>query len=151
LRIGLGFGILVTGVVVVAEWGAASDHSWSRSPSGVTTACPAVDDGCVPVALQAGVLDEPTGRYEVGQPGDVIVLGRWRCGPTAFPAVLRPPTGEVWIFDSWPGPDHSVVGHLVAHLASALTLRVRPYPSGCDRLEIDRPDHPPITIPGLPR
>ena len=92
-----------------------------------------------------------TGRFEVGRAGDVIVLGRWRCGPTAFPALLRPATGDVWVFESWPGPRNPVVGRMIAHLASALSLRVRPGPAGCDRLEIDRRNLPPVTISGVPR
>ena len=35
---------------------------------------------------------------------------------------------------------------MIAHLASALSLRVRPGPAGCDRLEIDRRNLPPVTI-----
>ncbi len=151
VRIGVGFGVLMLGVAVVAGWGAASGPSRRHSTSGLAAACPAADDGCVPVTLQDGVLDEPTGRYQVGGPGDVIVVGRWRCGATAFPALLRPATGDVWIFDSWPGPRHPVVGRMIAHLTSASSLRVRPGLTGCDQLEIDRRNLPPVTIPRVTR
>ena len=69
LRIGVGIGILLLGVTVVAGWAAASGPARRHATSGMTTACPAVDDGCVPVTLQDGVLDEPTGRFEVGRAG----------------------------------------------------------------------------------
>jgi hypothetical protein len=55
------------------------------------------------------------------------------------------------MFDSWPAPDHPLVGQLVAHVTSASSLRVRPGRSGCDELEIDRRELPPITIDRMAR
>jgi hypothetical protein len=149
LGIGMGFCLLVAGVAALAGWATAADRSPGQAlRQRPPTACPHVDDGCIPISVNGAVLAEPTGRYEVGRPGDVVVLGRWECQPTAFPALLRPGTGEVWTFRSWPAPDEPVVGHLVAHLPSAWSLRVLPGRSGCDQLEIDRRHLPPVTVLG---
>jgi hypothetical protein len=40
-------------------------------------------------------------RYRIGQPGDEVVLGDWDCDGTATPALLRPTTGEVFVFPRW--------------------------------------------------
>jgi hypothetical protein len=146
---GVGCCVLIAGAAVLADREAASGRPAAGAAGPAAAPCPAADDGCVPIPGSAGGLIGPAGRYQLGQPGDVIVMGRWRCSPTALPAVLRPRTGDVWTFDSWPAPDHPLVGRLVAHVTSASSLRVRPGPSGCDELEIDRPDLPPVTIAGV--
>jgi hypothetical protein len=96
-------------------------------------------------------LTTATGRYLVGDPGDVVVLGRWRCDSIALPALLRPQTGELWAFVAWPTPDHGVPGQLIAnHLREAWGLRVLVGASGCDRIEVERRKEPPVTE-DLPR
>jgi hypothetical protein len=167
--ISLGVGILVASVAVMADRVAASASSHRGTASKPSPAsavsegpnvqasgpaespCPVVDNGCVPISLPGGAVNGPSGRYVVGQPGDVVVTGRWGCGPTAFPAVLRPGTGAVWTFDSWATPNNPVVGRLAGRVASARSLRVVPGPSGCDTLEVDRRSLPPVTIPMLAR
>ena len=47
-------------------------------------------------------------RYVVGRPGDLVATGDWNCDGTATPAVLRPETGEVAVFDRWPPPGASI-------------------------------------------
>ena len=158
--VGAGFCLLVASVAVLVDRnatsapshrGPASDPSraWASDPAAVP--CPIVDHGCVPIPLSAGAVAGPAGRYALGQPGDVVVMGRWDCGPTAFPAVLRPGPGDVWTFDSWATSDDPVVGRLVGRVPSASSLRVLPGPSGCDALEVDRRSLPPVTIPEADR
>ncbi len=148
---GVGLCIVVASSAVLAGWATAAAPSRAHRPGQAAAPCPVVDHGCVPIAGHGGVLVEPMGRYQVGRPGDVVVMGRWGCGGTAFPAVLRPGTGDVWSFNSWPTADDPVVGRLVGHVGLAWSLRVRPGRSGCDQLEIDRRDLPPVTIVGVAR
>lgn len=153
---GLAVGVLVVCVVVMmARSGSGGDSRSSPSSRLPETsaaggqsasACPAADAGCVPILSPNGVLSNSVGRYQVGAPGDVIVVGRWRCGSEAVPAVLRPATGQVWTFDSWPVRAGSIVGRLEAQVPGAWTLRVRPGPSGCDELEVERRGLAPVTI-----
>lgn len=64
---------------------------------------PDVDgDGC-PEAIE---LDGRAARVgsvtvEIGQEGDLVALGDWHCDGVATPALLRPTTGEVFVFPEW--------------------------------------------------
>jgi tRNA A-37 threonylcarbamoyl transferase component Bud32 len=40
-------------------------------------------------------------RYRVGQEGDALLVGDWDCDGEPTPAVLRPTTGEVFVFPRW--------------------------------------------------
>ena len=150
--VGAGLCILATGGAVLAERGAASGRlacpgpgPWPRRRARLWTTAAARSRG--PEEFVVG----PAGRYAIGQPGDVVVMGRWGCGPTAFPAVLRPGTGDVWTFDSWATSADPVVGRFVGRVASAWSLRVVPGRSGCDGLEIVRRNLPPVAIPVVTR
>jgi hypothetical protein len=142
-------GVIAAGLGLVLVGGATGGLWWwpSSGPSEPPLPCPSVDDGCGPVPNPGGLLTTSTGQYLVGEPGDVVVLGRWLCGPTALPAVLRPATGQLWTFAHWPAADQTVAGRLVrSGLHEARSLRVRLQRSGCDDIEVDRGGRPPLTV-----
>jgi len=113
----------------------------------VAPVCPTVDAGCTPLPTADGMVTTPTGRYQLTGASDIMVVGRWRCASAGLPAVLRPDTGEVWTFGTWPTTaTRPEVGQLVARIAGAWTLRVSPEPSGCDLLEVERRGLPAVTI-----
>ncbi len=119
----------------------------SRSALDLQPPCPPADFGCAPLPTPGGVLVTPGGRYLVGQKGDVVVVGRWRCGSTALPAVLRPETGQLWTFATWPQPRQVVAGQLAAsHLAGATSMRVLVQSAGCDRIEVERRGRAPLIV-----
>jgi hypothetical protein len=92
-------------------------------------------------------LTTSTGRYLVGEPDDVVILGRWSCGSVALPAVLRPKTGQLWTFAAWPRTGQGVPGQLVVNrVQAAFSLRVLVGASGCDRIELERHKLPPLTV-----
>lgn len=133
--------------VLVVGGLAVTGALWAAAPSGVAgPTCPAADRGCRPVTLSAGVLDTPAGRFAVGADGDVVVLGRWDCGPLSLPALLRPSSGQVWVFDRWPTAAADVAARPVAHVAGASALRVAPAPGGCDSLVVARGAAAPVTV-----
>lgn len=70
--------------------------------------------------------------YEIGEPGDVVVLGHWSCAPLATPAVLRPATGELFVFDRWPAGDGSVSVVSTASVGPGATSLVLGEADGCD-------------------
>jgi hypothetical protein len=78
-------------------------------------------------------------RYEVGQQGDVVVLGDWDCDRTATPAVLRPDTGEVFVFDEWASSDDVEIP-AIARVGEAVDLVVEPDAGGCTVLVAVRSD-----------
>jgi hypothetical protein len=86
----------------------------------------------------AGVLAAGAERFTVGQPGDVAALGRWDCTQATL-ALLRPATGEVWVFGRWPVGDEGVAANPLGRVPDAIHLAVRPKGS-CDTLVAVRRD-----------
>lgn len=60
-------------------------------------------------SLQAGaVLEHGGNRYGVGAAGDFVTTGDWDCDGQPTPAIIRPSTGHVVLFDTWPAAGQSV-------------------------------------------
>ncbi len=72
--------------------------------------CPAVTsplkadvdgDGCPSaVAVRENIVEVDGERYQLGRPGDTLVLGDWDCDGRDTPALYRP-SGETFLFDAW--------------------------------------------------
>jgi hypothetical protein len=124
-----------------AAW-ARPAHPAARGP----VPCPPVDAGCRPVSDPDGVLTTAAGQFRIGTSGDIAVLGRWSCTPTATPAVLRPATGQVWTYDRWASARSDVAPRSVGQVAGAVALRVAAGPDGCDTLVVTRRSGPPVDL-----
>lgn len=73
----------------------------SSPPCAVRTDA-AVGDTCAEQISVAGtVVTVGERRFEVGRPGDHVVVGDWDCDGALSAALLRPATGDVFIFPSW--------------------------------------------------
>jgi hypothetical protein len=84
-----------------------------------------------PTTTRASRVVERDGqRLVIGKPGDVVVTGRFTCGEE-LPALLRPSTGEVWVFSSWAAGR----GRSLDTVTGATALGVR-RDGSCDRLEV---------------
>ena len=60
-------------------------------------------------AHQRGAIVEHGGsRYLVGTAGDFVATGDWDCDGEPTPAIIRPSTGHVVLFDTWPAAGQSV-------------------------------------------
>jgi hypothetical protein len=114
-----------------------------------TVRAPAVDldhDGCGEAVLVSGRrVTAGDAQFEVGRPGDQLVLGSWNCTGQVTPALLRPTTGEVFVFSSWAG-DHPVVVPATAQVDGADGLRVEHH-GNCDTLYATRPRNQPVAVP----
>ena len=44
-------------------------------------------------------------RWSVGDAGDVVAVGDWDCDGTVTPAVVRPATNRLYLFDAWATAD----------------------------------------------
>ena len=135
-------GAVATVVVAVAIVGLTHGGRDSHHRSAI--GCPQADGGCGPITAPGGVISTAAGRYQLGVPGDVIVLGRWDCASLSLPADLRPSSGQVWVFDRWPASAGEVPARLVATVPGADTLRV--LPGRCDRLLVGRRSRPAVTV-----
>lgn len=106
------------------------------------SAAPAQDDGrgqqAAPQMGGAGgaVLEHEGMRYEVGGPGEIVVLGDWDCDGTPTPSVVRPADGSVWTFPRWTTGPEVVVARALGTAPSPVAAAARPEPSGCDVLAI---------------
>ncbi len=108
----LGLLLLAAGFVRLREGEAdptaAHEAASGSAVSTATTAVPSSDTRTA--APVAGSLIEVGGRqYRVGQAGDELLVEDWDCDGTPTPALLRPSTGEVYIFPRWIDHDQVAV------------------------------------------
>jgi hypothetical protein len=78
--------------------------------------------------------------YRLGQPGDQLVLGDWRCRGEQTPAVYRPETGVVWFFDRWPGPGQTVSADrtVMTGVTAGAVAVVKDGKTGCATVSVKR-------------
>jgi hypothetical protein len=87
-------------------------------------------------AIGGAVVESAGVRYEVGAPGDLVVLGDWDCDGTPTPSVVRPTDGSVWTFPNWTTASEVAVAEAVGVAPSPVAAVSRPGPDGCDALAI---------------
>lgn len=54
-----------------------------------------------PIDVVGNVVRSGPHRWSVGEPGDLVTIGDWDCDGSPTPAVLRPTTGRLHVFDAW--------------------------------------------------
>ena len=75
-------------------------------------------------------------HYQVGRPGDLLLLGDWNCDRIDTPALYRPTTGEVFRFDAWAGAGAQVEAVAANRLAAGATPTVVTGTAACDHIAI---------------
>jgi hypothetical protein len=97
-------------------------------------------DGCPEtVAIDGPRLTVDGTSYTLGRHGDVIALGTWDAAGVPTPALLRPASGAVFVFHTWPGPGHDVTAHPRTAVPGAVALSVRHRAGRPDQLLVHRP------------
>jgi hypothetical protein len=141
---------IAAGVIFVGGWGsrgsaAPPDAVGASSPAAQAgcpvAAAPAADvdgDGC-PEALvvEGGSVRAGAARWTLGQPGDLIAVGDWECDGRAAPALMRPATGDVFVFPGWAAEGEPVTVEARDRLPGAVAIRGEPAADGCDDLVVD--------------
>lgn len=90
-------------------------------------------------------------RFQVGQLGDVVQVADWDCDGVATAALLRPATGEVFMFLGWAdGEDLSVSPTTVVDGATSL-LTLSSSRAGCAELAAQLGDGSVVAIDGEAR
>ncbi len=112
----------------------------SHGPAETTT--PA--DPAIEVRGNSLVVDGS--RFRLGRVGDLIEMGDWDGDGVPTPALLRPSTGEVFVFERWPSPTHPLTNPPVTVVAGAVSARRRHSADGTDRLVISRHSGRPVPI-----
>ncbi|MCU1453765.1 MAG: serine/threonine protein kinase [Acidimicrobiales bacterium] len=120
-----------------------------RPCPGVTGPVADVDGrGCPEgVAVHGRTLSVGPNRFTVGSPGDRVAVGDWDCDGSATPAVVRPSTGEVFVFASWGTAGRPLTVHptTVVERAVAPVASVSPG-SSCAQLSVRRSAGPPVAV-----
>jgi serine/threonine protein kinase len=88
-------------------------------------------DGCRAFVTWRGNLltvyqapDQPGPTYELGQPGDALLLGDWNCDRIDTPALYRPSTGEVFLFNQWTEPGQKMHGQVASRQVPDGTAKI---------------------------
>lgn len=97
----LGGGVLLLVLAGAIRGGRGAESAVRGGAVASTTA--AEDQGSVSRSTALPDLEVEAGgrRYRVGQAGDRVLVGDWRCDGDPEPALLRPSTGEVFVFRGW--------------------------------------------------
>jgi hypothetical protein len=107
-----------------------------RSASSTVTDPSAEDLDVRTAAVAPGSVLVRDGRgYRVGQPGDHLLVDDWRCDGVPTPAVFRPSTGEVFVFDTWTATEPLEV-HALARVSGGVALESRRTGGGCPSLAV---------------
>lgn len=89
-------------------------------------------------------------RFEVGSPGDEVLVGDWACDGQLRAALVRPGTGEVFIFDGWAEAGADLEARPLANLEPGAHLRAVADGS-CERLVGVLTDGQTIPLPPVAR
>jgi hypothetical protein len=102
-----------------------------RTPSPRPTAAPATTT-TTPTTTTTRLEPDPTTtspvveydgrRYEVGEPGDVALVGPWFCDGRDVVALLRPSNGSVHVFTEWAPAASTLEARSVASVPGATGL-----------------------------
>lgn len=111
----------------------------TTSMAGCTSTAPPTDPATAAgacarsVPLADGILRAAERRYQVGEPGDEVLVGDWRCDGTPVPVLIRPRTGTVFLFNAWASPGVDVEAVAVATVEPGAHLETGPgaRPAGC--------------------
>jgi hypothetical protein len=108
-------------------------------------------DGCADRYTVTGSHVIVNGRtYEVGRTDDLVAVADWDCDGRATPALVRPSTGEVFVFARWADPTDplTVSASTVVHGATGIRAAARGGP--CPRLVVTRQDGKPVVVQSRP-
>ena len=118
--------IATTSTMTSATTRAASPRVWPTSVPCPQLASPGerrdVDgDGCPEaVTIDGAQVLVDGARYDVGAPGDAVAVADWDCDGSDTPAVVRPSTGEVFVFEGWATAEARVPARLLDRVPGAI-------------------------------
>ncbi len=101
-----------------------------------TAGAPDLDrNGCGDeLAVDGSIVRVGEVRFQVGRPDDVVTLGDWDCDGIVTPALLRPATGDVFVFANWTESEAAV--QPLGHVESATQISPDTDALGCHLLVV---------------
>ena len=150
----LSIAIALASAVVVFVAATLFMPAWD-SPGAAPSPPPAGGDaevgtGSVGFSFTDGVLTIDGSRYSVGQAGDAVAIADWACSGRPTPVILRPSSGELFVFDAWAEPGHDVTARPLGRVEHATEVRPTPIAGGCQELEVLRSQGPPARLDVTP-
>ncbi|HET6772900.1 MAG TPA: hypothetical protein VFH36_06305 [Acidimicrobiales bacterium] len=108
------------------------------SPDGAGPAADVDGDGCPePLVVEGGTVDAGVARWSLGAPGDLVAVGDWDCDGEASAALLRPSTGDVFVFSAWADAGEPVTVSSTQRVDGGVGIRAEAGDRRCDRLVVD--------------
>lgn len=147
-------GVTALGWAAVTTARPATEPTGADPPAAAGPIVPAPDDiGPAPTTdvrvVGANIVEAGGDRFEVGLPGDQAVVGDWDCDGVVTVALLRPSTGEVFVFNSWAGPDDDVTVPPAARVPGATRAVTHdPDGDGCATILVEREDAAGVEVTG---
>ena len=99
---------------------------------------PPVDAVPVDEGEPAEILVHDGRRYGVGSVGDLVHVADWNCDGEPTPAVLRPATGELAVFTTWPEPDSTLLPTMTVVVDGAIDFTIDA--DDCPELRVRTPN-----------
>ncbi len=97
-------------------------------------------DGCLdPVAVEGNLLRTAGTTVRAGRDGDQVVVAAMDCRQDARVVLLRPATGEVFVFEEWPSTARPSTGRMVTVTRPGASLGVADHGS-CRTAVVTHPD-----------
>jgi hypothetical protein len=136
----------LTGAAIARGSGGDADATRPAAdrPGCATATRPAADvdgDGCrETLVVDGSTIDAGVARWTLGEPGDLVTVGDWDCDGEASAALLRPASGDVFVFATWAELDQPVTVSAVDQVVGGAAVRAEPVGEGepaCDRLLVD--------------
>jgi hypothetical protein len=110
----------------------------TSAPAGTTTTTTSARPELVPAIVGDNLVQIGDDRFEVGGPGDQILLGDWDCDGAETVALFRPASGDVFVFDDWATPGQALTVRSMARTPGGThALADDPDDDGCPALVIE--------------
>ena len=90
----------------------------------------------VAAPVPGSILVSDGKRFRVGEEGDHLLVGDWRCDGQPTPAAFRPSTHEVFVFDHWAAEEPLAV-EATATVVDAVSMVAERGDDGCQQLSVE--------------
>jgi hypothetical protein len=144
MRVGVVAAVAALALAFVGNVGATGSRPGAAEPAvpplSAESVAPSTTAAATTLVENGRVIVSGARRYEAGVAGDRVAVGDWDCDGVTTPAVLRPATGALFVFDQWATADNDVSVAPRATVAGAVDVLARDRGDGCSTLVVVRED-----------